>query len=306
MIRSDVRPGSALFSLAVSPIKFFTLVALTAVALPASLQAQTVAPNPTSGASARDSVDKSIRSITSNAVKSVTDVLSQLPCSAPKNLAHLDGALNRTARDIALNEPLTIVALGSSSTAGAGASSPAASYPARLQIELKRRFPKSDIKVINQGVNGEEAPDELARLDAVIEQKPDLVIWQLGTNAVLRDMDTQSISSMAQQGLARLKAAGIDVVMIDPQFTPKVVAKSAARDMVTMISTIGHRAHIPVFQRFAVMQSWHDSQSLDFDRFTVADGLHMNDWGYACFAHVLSDSLADSLVSANTVATASH
>ena len=146
----------------------------------------------------------------------------------------------------------------------------------------------------------------VARLDAVIAAKPDLVIWQFGTNAVLRDVDAESTSSMAQQGLTRLKSAGIDVLMIDPQFTPKVIAKSAAKDMVKMISAIGRRTHIPVFQRFAVMQSWHDRQSMDFDRFTVADGLHMNDWGYACFAHVLSDSLADSLVNANTVANAAH
>ena len=298
MIRRDLKSGSALLTLAVSPTKLFTLLALAAVAVPSSSYAQAVGSNSAN--------DKSVRSITASAVKSVSDILSRLPCSAPKTLAHLDGALNRTARHIALNEPLTIVALGSSSTAGAGASSPAFSYPSRLEIELKRRFPKSDINVINQGVNGEEAPDELARLDTIIEEKPDLVIWQIGTNAVLRDIDAESISSMAQQGLARLKAAGIDVLMIDPQFAPKVIAKSAARDMVNMISAIGRRTHVPVFQRFAVMQSWHDQQSLDFDRYTVADGLHMNDWGYACFAHVLSDSLADSLVNANTVANAAH
>ena len=85
-------------------------------------------------------------------------------------------------------KPLKIVALGSSSTYGAGASTSAASYPSRLADELSRRFPGHEITVLNRGVNGDEAADMLARLDtAVIAEKPDLVLWQVGTNSVLRD-----------------------------------------------------------------------------------------------------------------------
>ena len=87
-------------------------------------------------------------------------------------------------------EKLTIVAIGSSSTQGVGASSPAASYPSRLEAELRKRFPQVDIRVINRGKGGEDAPEELARLERdVIAEHPDLVIWQLGTNAVLRRDD---------------------------------------------------------------------------------------------------------------------
>ena len=49
-------------------------------------------------------------------------------------------------------------------------------------------FPGHEITVLNRGVNGEEAADMLARLDTdVIAEKPDLVLWQVGTNSVLRD-----------------------------------------------------------------------------------------------------------------------
>ncbi len=77
---------------------------------------------------------------------------------------------------------MKIIAVGSSSTAGAFASSPDKSYPSRLAVELKERFPGQPITVINRGVNGEEAPDNLARLDTdVIAEKPDLILWQVGT-----------------------------------------------------------------------------------------------------------------------------
>ncbi|HBF52541.1 MAG TPA: SGNH/GDSL hydrolase family protein, partial [Afipia sp.] len=65
---------------------------------------------------------------------------------------------------------------------GAGASSPAYSYPSRLERELRQRFPETPITVINQGVNGEDAASMMERMDAVLAPKPDLVIWQLGTN----------------------------------------------------------------------------------------------------------------------------
>jgi acyl-CoA thioesterase I len=56
-----------------------------------------------------------------------------------------------------------IVALGSSSTAGAGASSAEATYPSRLMAELARRFPTQSVIVHNRGIGGERAIDMLTR-----------------------------------------------------------------------------------------------------------------------------------------------
>jgi lysophospholipase L1-like esterase len=79
--------------------------------------------------------------------------------------------------------------LGSSSTYGAGASSPAAAYPNRLAQELARRFPGQEFTMLNRGVNGEEITDMVSRLDtAVLAEHPDLVLWQVGTNSVLRNL----------------------------------------------------------------------------------------------------------------------
>src|SRR5271167_1383833 len=109
-------------------------------------------------------------------------------CSAPAALARFDYPLRRTARRLANGDPLTIVAIGSSSTAGAGASSPAASYPARLAVELRQRFPNHVITVLNRGINGEETDQMMDRFAAdVMAEHPQLVLWQVGTNSVLRD-----------------------------------------------------------------------------------------------------------------------
>src|SRR6202163_1319985 len=142
-----------------------------------------------------------------------------VPCSAPVDLARLARPLTRTARRLAPRDAIKIVAVGSSSTAGAGASSPAACYPSRLAEDLKQRFPGAEITVLNRGVNGEEAADMLARLETdVVQEKPDLVLWQVGTNAVLRDNPLDKIKQVIQEGVHRLKATGADIVLMDPQF----------------------------------------------------------------------------------------
>ena len=112
----------------------------------------------------------------------------RLRASVAPAQAHFDYPLPRTARRLAAGQPIKIVALGSSSTVGLGATSSSASYPSRLAAELTARFPESDITVLNRGANGEEAAEMLARLEtSVVVENPDLVIWQLGTNSVLEE-----------------------------------------------------------------------------------------------------------------------
>src|ERR1700692_180919 len=75
-----------------------------------------------------------------------------------------------------------IVAIGSSTTAGEGNIK---AYPERLLSLLQTEYPNAGITMVNKGVGGQEAPVELQRFDTdVIAEKPDLVIWQVGTNAV--------------------------------------------------------------------------------------------------------------------------
>jgi lysophospholipase L1-like esterase len=113
-------------------------------------------------------------------------------CGAPTALTMIEPPLGHTALVIEHRAPLTIVAVGSSSTQGVGASIPALNYPSRLEAELKERVPGIDIRVLNRGKGGEDAAEELARLKRdVIAEHPDLVIWQVGTNGVLRRDDVE-------------------------------------------------------------------------------------------------------------------
>jgi len=224
----------------------------------------------------------------------VSPAASSAKCMAPGQLTRLERPLVHTMRRLANGQPLTIVAIGSSSTAGAGASSPDATYPSRLAVELRGRFPGRDISVLNRGVNGEETTNMMARFAAdVLAAHPQLVLWQIGTNSVLRDHPLSPHAAQLHDGIERLKAAGADVVLIDPQFAPAVLAKSETEGMVEQIALAAKHENVDLFHRFALMREWHDVQHLSFDIFVSPDQLHMNDWSYACLAKLLGVAISE-------------
>jgi acyl-CoA thioesterase-1 len=216
-------------------------------------------------------------------------------CGVVPDLARLELPLNRVAFRLSGGLPLRVVAVGSSSTAGAGASSPSGSYPSRLEGELGRQFPGHRITMVNSGRNGDEAVDMVARFEkAVIEENPHLVLWQVGTNSLLRDRPLNERSTILQDGLARLKRTRADVVFIDAQFAPKVLAKGDSVDASNAyLASVAKKEKISIFRRFAVMRHWQQAEGLPFDAFVSPDGLHMNDWSYACLAKWLGFAIAE-------------
>ena len=244
------------------------------------------------------------KSVTSKAIdkvkqvaKSAGDIFSRVPCLPPKGGAKSMGSLPNVAAKLAAGQPVMIIAFGSSSTAGYGSSAPEFTYPNRLATQLRRQYPTADITVINRGQGGEDAPEMMKRLQTeVIDMHPDMVIWQVGTNAVLRNLDPAETARMVEDGVARIQAAGADLVLVDPQYSPAVNAKAEnAGKMVKLLNRVAELRHVGIFPRFEVMRDWHEKQSIPIETFVISDGLHMNDWGYACFAQLLGDDIIKSV-----------
>jgi lysophospholipase L1-like esterase len=268
---------------------------------------------PTTGAGSVAAVDPANRaqqnpsqqkSLTSKAIEKVKevarsagDIFNRVPCLPPKGGAKSMGSLPHVANKLAAGEPVVIIAFGSSSTAGYGATSPEFNYPNRLAAQLRRQYPTADITVVNAGKGGEDAPEMMKRLQtSVIDMHPDLVIWQVGTNAVLRNLDPDDTAKLVEEGIGRIQAVGADVVLIDPQYSPRVNehAESAGK-MMKLLNKTAELRKVGLFPRFAVMKDWHERQAIPIENFVISDGLHMNDWGYACFAQLLGDDIIKSV-----------
>jgi len=193
--------------------------------------------------------------------------------------------------ELEAGEPLTIVALGSSSTEGAGASSPEASYPNQLQTLLRGKLPGVELRVINAGKSGETSQEMLARMESdVLAHDPDLVIWQAGGNEVLLGRDPAAFLALMRQGLRRLRQAGIEVVLMDNQRSPRLLDAPASARFDAAIQTLAQEERVPLFARSRLMRGWQEA-GLPPGEVLAADGLHHNDRGYACLAEALAAAL---------------
>jgi lysophospholipase L1-like esterase len=317
---SFVRPFCGIASLAAPAVAAFVLLApaLMPVAHAQALQQAALSGGAKSDsfrASAAQTVGNAVavdqtnpqqpnRSLTAKAIEKVKevaqsagDIFSRVPCLPPKGGTRSMGSLPHVASKLALGAPVTIIAFGSSSTEGYGSTSPEFTYPNRLAAQLHRHYPSADITVLNRGHGGEDAPEMMKRLQSsVIDMKPDLVIWQVGTNAVLRNLDPVETARLVSDGVAQIQAAGADLVLVDPQYSPKVNERAqSASQMVRLLGKVAALRHVGFFPRFEVMREWHEEQAIPIDKFVIADGLHMNDWGYACFAQLLGDDIIKSV-----------
>ena len=200
-------------------------------------------------------------------------------------------ALPATKKRLASNREVMIVALGSSSTEGWRATSPSHTYPARLQEDLSQAYPLGHVAVINRGIGGQDAVEEVARLDSdAIALHPDLVIWQVGANAAMANSDPDVFRKLVSNGIERLKALGIDVVLMDNQRSPMILASPGHLMLERVLAELAVKHNVSLFSRGALMDGWKRA-GFGYDRFLANDNVHMNDLGYRCLGDALAASI---------------
>jgi acyl-CoA thioesterase-1 len=197
--------------------------------------------------------------------------------------------LSATRARLADRPVLKIIAIGSSSTEGIGASSPATTYPALLQTRLAAELPGVKVKVINRGISGEDVAQNLARFDEdVLTQRPSLVIWQAGANMAMRQADPARFRTLLERGIEVLKAEGIDVILMDSQPSPRVLAAPRNDTFLAMTRDTAQEQEVSLFPRNAMMRAWQAADPAMAAQLIGPDRLHHTDAGYACVAQGLA------------------
>lgn len=213
-------------------------------------------------------------------------------CGIGDESATLARPMPHVAARIAAGGTLTIVALGSSSTSGTGASRPEYTYPSRLAAALEARYPGLKVRMVNRGVPGDEAPGMAARISRdVLPEKPDLVIWQVGTNGVLNGDDAFSRGEVLRAGIEQIKDVGADVMLMNLQYAPAVLRHPHYRDMLHVIDAVAYAEDVPLFPRFAIMRQWAEEGRMPLKVMLSRDRLHMTDVSYNCLARGIAASI---------------
>jgi hypothetical protein len=230
----------------------------------------------------------------------------------PHDIIKLKYPLRNFFRALRGKGPVRIVAMGSSSTAGREDVVP---YPYRLEMYLRQHYAPhlTDVRidVANRGKGGEEAPKELDRFDTdIFDDKPSLVLWQVGTNAVFRkeEFNFEDVVQKIADGVRRLceHEHPMDVVLIDPQYVTAMLRDGKAdlsEKMVSEIRRIADDAKVNIFQRWALMRHWHVQNDVSFDQLLDPtdrpDMLHQSDWSTLQVSKALCRSITDAALAAS-------
>lgn len=163
------------------------------------------------------------------------------------------------------SEPLKVVALGDSLTAGYGLAAQDA-FPARLQKALTAKG--IAVEVENAGVSGDTSTAGLARLDWSVPDGTRAVLLELGANDMLRGVDPAQTRTALDDIVARLQARGIAVMILGMRAAPNMgPAYQAAFDGIFPDLAARHGAALyPFFLDGVVAER----------AFIQADGLHPN------------------------------
>jgi lysophospholipase L1-like esterase len=206
----------------------------------------------------------------------------------------------RTVRKaIRSKKPIRVLAIGSSSTTGIGASSPLASYPVRLENDLEGLLKGFDFQVISRGVNGEVAENASERMKLeVAELKPDLVVWQVGTNDAMARVGLSAFATELQNTLKWLADNKIDVVLIDPQYVERLSQDAEYKGIVETIAKVAAEKRVLLVNRFDAMADL--AKQKGNTAYLARDQFHLNDLGYRCMAEYAARAIVAGILQAES------
>lgn len=213
----------------------------------------------------------------------------QKTCDVPADLLNLgDTSLDKVAAAVKQRKKLEAMVVGSGSSSIASPDGASVAYPARLEAYLRERLPGVEVTVttnLQPKKTAEEVADVLSAL--VTERKADLVIWQTGTVDAIRSIHPDDFRNAVDEGITAVKSAGSDAVLMNLQYSPRMEAMLPTMPYLDNIRAVAQQQDVPLFDRYAIMQSWNESGVFDLSNssrsFALARGVH------DCLGRALAD-----------------
>ncbi len=186
------------------------------------------------------------------------------PCEIPGYLLSGNNDLKRVGATVKDERRLTIAVVGTGSSALAGPEGPSSAYPARLEAALKQRLPGIAVKVVTL-LRTRQTTDDLAKGMAklLVDEKPDLVIWQTGTIDAIRRIEPDDFRAALDEGIDTLQKGGADVILMNMQYSPRTDMMLALGPYADVMRFVAQQHEVPLFDRLAIMHHWSDTGEFD-------------------------------------------
>ena len=174
------------------------------------------------------------------------------------------------ATPVAAAEPVRLLALGDSLTAGYGLPE-ADAFTTRLQQALKDKG--YDVQVINAGVSGDTTAGGRARLDWALGDQPDVALVELGANDGLRGLDPASTRENLDAILTVMKERGVPTLLAG-MYAPRNLGREYGDRFNAIYPELAAKHDVPLYPFFL------EGVALD-PKLNQEDGMHPNAKGVA-------------------------
>jgi hypothetical protein len=189
----------------------------------------------------------------------------RLACDIPRYLLFGNNDLSRVEAAVSKDQRLTIAVFGTGSSILAGPEGPRSAYPARLEAALQRRLPDTvAVKVhtlVRTRMIAEDMAQGLGKL--LIDEKPDLVVWQTGTIDAMRRIEPEDFRAALDEGVEKLQKGGSDVILMNMQYSPRTETMVALGPYADVMRVVAQQHEAPLFDRLAIMRHWSDTGAFD-------------------------------------------
>jgi acyl-CoA thioesterase-1 len=178
--------------------------------------------------------------------------------------------LGAAGNPVLASEPVKILALGDSLTAGYGLAE-ADAFTTRLQKALKDKG--YDVQVINAGVSGDTTAGGRARLDWALGDQPQVAVVELGANDGLRGLDPASTRENLDAILDTLKDRKIPTLLTG-MYAPPNLGREYGDRFNAIYPDLAAKHDVPLYPFFL------DGVAMD-PKLNQEDGMHPNAKGVA-------------------------
>ncbi len=215
-------------------------------------------------------------------------------CSVPAEIVEDDPQLPELAQHLRQKHPITIVAIGGASTAGAASGNPAEyAYPHRLEDILRRRYPEVPITVLNKGVSRQTAQEMVDRFSRdIYPLSPTLVLWETGTFDAARSVDIDIFAAALEAGLADLREHKMDTMLINMQYSRGTASVINFEPYLDVMQRTADVDGVYLIRRFEMMKYWAENGVFNFVDVPVEQRSQLASEVYECFAERVADAIA--------------
>jgi hypothetical protein len=174
-----------------------------------------------------------------------------------------DFGLPRVAQAIA-RQKLDITVMGSASSELNGPGGTSIAYPTWLEAALRALLPGVAVKVVTHARPRDTAAEMEVKFKGILsEARPGLVVWQTGTADAIRGVDPEDFRTALDDGVDRSQAAGVDMIFMNMQYSPRTEAMLAVGPYADTMRMIALQREIILFDRFSIMKRWNESGVFD-------------------------------------------